>query len=314
MRGIATAVLCLWAGSLPLAAEDAQKPATKSETRYETRVDGLCPHDKWAMADWARQHPPTPGCPACEACGIRCAACEAKAMSAPPAPPAAPAPTVQPAPAPGDGAAAAQPAPNGACPACAKAGMMCPDCAAKKAKAEGRCPVCAAKAAENAIWEAEEAKLRAEWEKKKAERAALPQAWLGLELADGRGRRVWVQDVAAGGPAATAGIQKGDQLLLWGNQGVMDTGDVQAWVGGAKAGDKVVITVLRDQAWITADVTLGTKPAAGATQPPTQPNPDQPNVEPPKGTEPPKEPAKPVEPEKPKDGQEPPPPVPDEPK
>ncbi len=308
MRVIATAVLCLWAGSLTLTAEDAQKSAwqgqlagPKSETRYETRVEGLCSHDKYAMAEWAKEHPPTPGCAACEACGIRCAACEAKAISAPPAPPApisAPASAVQPAPAPGDGAQAAQPAqpaPAGECEACKQAGMICPDCAAKKAKAEGKCPVCAAKAAEKAIWESEEARLRAEWQKKQAERAALPQAWLGVELSESRGHRVWVQDAVAGGPAAAAGIQKGDQLLLWGNLGVMDTGDVQGWLAGSKAGDKVIITVLRDQAWVTANVTLGTAPAAGAAQPPAQPEP-------------------PKEPEKPNDGQEPPPPVPDEPK
>lgn len=176
--------------------------------------------------------------------------------------------------------------------------------------AQAACPECAAQDARLA----EIRRLRAEVAKARQELASLlkPQAPtpeaarpaggdLGLQVAEGRCGRLEVTGVADGGPAAAAGIQKGDSLLLWGNRGVLCVKDLQALAAASRAGEKVVLTVLRGHAWIKAEVTFAAQAAATPAQPA---QPAQPAEKPAQPAEQPAQPA-----EKPADGQpdEPPP-------
>ena len=107
-----------------------------------------------------------------------------------------------------------------------------------------------------------------------AKPAATPAgAWLGLQVAEGRCGRLEITGVADGSPAATAGVQKGDTLLLWGDQGVLCVKDLEGLAAQSKAGDRVTLIVLRGHAWIKAEVTLAAEPGVAPAQPaqPAQP-------------------------------------------
>ncbi|MEK7867024.1 MAG: PDZ domain-containing protein [Planctomycetota bacterium] len=174
---------------------------------------------------------------------------------------------------------------------------------------------------------AEIRRLRAEIAKARQELASLqkPQApaasapsgaWLGLQVAEGCAGRLEVTGVADASPAAAAGIQKGDALLLWCDRGVLCVKDLQALAAESKAGDKVVLTVLRGHAWIKAEVTLAADPGAAPAQPAQPVQPAQPAEQPAQPAEPAEQPAEqPAEPaEKPADGQPEEPPPAEEPK
>ena len=77
-------------------------------------------------------------------------------------------------------------------------------------------------------------------------RDAAPRPWLGVYLGDEDGRVV-VQDVAPGGPAATAGLKPGDQITAIAEQPVVQVAHAWRvlWRQGA-AGVTVPMTVVRD--------------------------------------------------------------------
>jgi serine protease Do len=78
----------------------------------------------------------------------------------------------------------------------------------------------------------------------------------------------WVQaadatnpGVVAGSPADKAGVKEGDIITKIGNDTVDSTHSLQALIGKHKVGDKVTITVLRDDKSQTLNVTLDAAPA-----------------------------------------------------
>jgi len=77
-------------------------------------------------------------------------------------------------------------------------------------------------------------------------RASAPRPWLGIYLHDEDGRVV-VQDVAAQGPAASAGLKPGDQIAAIADQPVVQVAHAWRvlWRQGA-AGVTVPLTVVRD--------------------------------------------------------------------
>jgi putative serine protease PepD len=83
-------------------------------------------------------------------------------------------------------------------------------------------------------------------------------AFLGVRVsdADGGGGAV-ISDVVAGGPAAAAGLAKGDVVTKVGGKSITDADGLVAAVNAAKPGDKLVLTVNRNGAQTEISVTLG---------------------------------------------------------
>ena len=67
----------------------------------------------------------------------------------------------------------------------------------------------------------------------------------------------YAADVTAGGPAAAAGLQKGDIITEFNGQPVTGAVDLTAEVRALAAGAKASLTYVRDGASHTVDVTLG---------------------------------------------------------
>ncbi|MER7272908.1 trypsin-like peptidase domain-containing protein [Dactylosporangium sp. NPDC000244] len=83
--------------------------------------------------------------------------------------------------------------------------------------------------------------------------------YLGVQLTDGNGGAL-IGGVVAGGPADKAGLKTGDLVTKFGSATVNDaTGLINA-VQGAKAGDKVQVTINRNGSEQTVTVTLGEAP------------------------------------------------------
>ena len=84
--------------------------------------------------------------------------------------------------------------------------------------------------------------------------SAPPRPWIGVYTEEARGRLL-VNRLAAGGPAARAGIAEGDVILSVEDQSVDGMADFyrKLWARG-RAGVEVRLTVLRDAA--TRDVTI----------------------------------------------------------
>lgn len=100
---------------------------------------------------------------------------------------------------------------------------------------------------------------------KKEKAPPVPKVWLGflgeevgddlraqLDLPGG----VLVTDVAAGGPAEKAGLKKSDVILKLDGQPLKGPDELAKFVGGAKAGQDVTLTVLRKGKEQTIKVTL----------------------------------------------------------
>lgn len=84
-------------------------------------------------------------------------------------------------------------------------------------------------------------------------------AQLGLQRTDG----VVVEQLAPGGPAASAGVQQGDVITAIGGVAVKEQRDLQlALTNQFKPGQTVDVTLDRGGASQTVKVTLGTKPGA----------------------------------------------------
>jgi putative serine protease PepD len=73
-----------------------------------------------------------------------------------------------------------------------------------------------------------------------------------------------VASVAAGGPAADAGLRTGDVITKIGSTAVTSAEAVGTAVDAHAPGDAVEVTYTRGRATHTAKVTLGTRPTATA--------------------------------------------------
>jgi S1-C subfamily serine protease len=70
-------------------------------------------------------------------------------------------------------------------------------------------------------------------------------------------------DVAAGGPAASAGLTLGDVLLGFGERAIEDADDLQRDLGADSVGTRRTLRILRAGEARTLDVTIGKRPADG---------------------------------------------------
>ncbi len=86
------------------------------------------------------------------------------------------------------------------------------------------------------------------------------QAFLGVSVTDGQGGAL-VQAVDPSAPAAKAGIQAGDEIVALGGHQVQSADDLTSAMQSHKPGDKVSVTILRNQSRQSVDVTLGTRQA-----------------------------------------------------
>ena len=86
-------------------------------------------------------------------------------------------------------------------------------------------------------------------------------AYLGVQLGADRERLgAQLAGVAAGSPAAQAGLRAGDTIVALDGAPVDSADALAAAVGGRQPGDEVRLTVERDGARQTVTVTLGTQP------------------------------------------------------
>jgi serine protease Do len=102
--------------------------------------------------------------------------------------------------------------------------------------------------------------------------AVAEDAWLGItmsEISPGMARALQLDDdggvlvdtVVPDSPAAAAGLEPGDVVVGIGDRTVDDSGDLARRVRRHDAGDRVVLTVLRDGERRELTVTLGERPA-----------------------------------------------------
>ena len=101
-----------------------------------------------------------------------------------------------------------------------------------------------------------------------AKKPAGPRVWLGVQAEDvGDDLRaqldltggVLVADVASGGPAEKAGLKKSDVILKLDGKALQDADALAAFMGSAKAGQEVAVTVLRKGKEQAFKITLGEK-------------------------------------------------------
>lgn len=84
---------------------------------------------------------------------------------------------------------------------------------------------------------------------------------LGLTYVSGAGG-VMVAEVREGGPAAEAGIEKGDRIVSIGGDRIRTSQDAVNRTGGLAVGTRVVVVIERGQELLEADVTLADVPDA----------------------------------------------------
>jgi putative serine protease PepD len=92
---------------------------------------------------------------------------------------------------------------------------------------------------------------------------AIKRPWLGVTTAPASPTHpdgAEVEDVVGGGPAAHAGIRRGDVIKRVDGDEVQDPEDVAAAIGDNKPGDEVDVVVERDGRTQTLHVTLGKRP------------------------------------------------------
>ncbi len=101
----------------------------------------------------------------------------------------------------------------------------------------------------------------------------ITRGWLGIQMQEvtpelakhfglTEARGVVVTAVAAGSPAAKAGIQPGDVIVAVADQTVRDAEDVRLAVARAKIGTQIVITILRGGQELRIPATIEQRPAA----------------------------------------------------
>jgi putative serine protease PepD len=111
-------------------------------------------------------------------------------------------------------------------------------------------------------------------------------AYLGVSLAEGTAKvgddertGAVVASLVKGGPAAAAGLKKGDVLTAVNGEPALSPEALTAWVRSYKVGDTVELTVVRDGAEKKITVKLGAAPATQAAPAPA-PEQDQPQLDP----------------------------------
>jgi putative serine protease PepD len=93
---------------------------------------------------------------------------------------------------------------------------------------------------------------------------AIKRPWLGVTTAPASPTHpdgAEVSDVVRDGPAADAGVRRGDVIKRVDDEAVQDPEDVAAAIGDNKPGDQVDVVVERDGQTRTLHVTLGKRPA-----------------------------------------------------
>jgi putative serine protease PepD len=92
--------------------------------------------------------------------------------------------------------------------------------------------------------------------------AKVQHAYLGVTVGDATsGQGAAIESVKSGTPAANAGLQAGDVVTAIDGQPVTNSDDLTARISAHQPGDKVTLTVTRNGATKTIDVTLGTRPS-----------------------------------------------------
>lgn len=85
-------------------------------------------------------------------------------------------------------------------------------------------------------------------------------AYLGVSTSDATRSGALVAQIAASGPAGTAGLKAGDVVTKIGGTSIGGTSDLVAAIADHDPGDAVALTVLRGSATLHLTVTLGTQP------------------------------------------------------
>ena len=104
------------------------------------------------------------------------------------------------------------------------------------------------------------------------------RGWLGLsvqevtpELAEtfglGEPRGALIVDVEAGGPAARAGLQRGDVLLTYNGVAITNSHQIPALVAETAVGNVAELTVLRDRSERRMTITVAEQPSAKTARP-----------------------------------------------
>jgi S1-C subfamily serine protease len=88
----------------------------------------------------------------------------------------------------------------------------------------------------------------------------IERPFLGVSTAPGTSGAV-VREVTAGGPAADAGLRRGDEIVAVAGRTVDEPDDVAAAIQDRRPGESVEIEVRRGGSTETLDVRLGTRPA-----------------------------------------------------
>jgi putative serine protease PepD len=94
-------------------------------------------------------------------------------------------------------------------------------------------------------------------------------AYLGIQTQDVSGG-AGVASLAAGGPAASAGLQQGDVITSLGGKAVADSTALLAQVDAHRPGETVAVTVQRNGQSKTIQVKLGNRPATTSADSATQ--------------------------------------------
>ncbi len=92
--------------------------------------------------------------------------------------------------------------------------------------------------------------------------AQAQRTWLGVAVSDD-GTGVTITRVVANSPAATAQLQVGDVITAVNGTAVDTAADLQKIIQAAAVGDKVTLTIERNSAQSSVDVTLGSQPVGG---------------------------------------------------
>lgn len=84
-------------------------------------------------------------------------------------------------------------------------------------------------------------------------------AFLGVmpDYREGDGDGVLISGVTPGSPAETAGLQRGDVLVAWGDEPIQGLGDLMERLTAGKPGDRVELAVERDGRRVTVEAELG---------------------------------------------------------
>jgi S1-C subfamily serine protease len=105
-------------------------------------------------------------------------------------------------------------------------------------------------------------------------RGALPQlergvapvhAYIGASLSDGSVAGALVSSVTAGGPAARAGLRRGDVVIRFAATGIAGAGDLVAAVAARHPGDRIAIVALRNGTRLTLTLRLGRQPSSAGS-------------------------------------------------